>query len=95
MKVKKTFVADGKKYRPGDEPPEMDKAKADHYLRYGMIGPADADADKGNEQSKAELSASDMPAGGNGRVDDKPVDDTAKQSPAPTETKPAKPKEKK
>lgn len=40
MEVKKTFVADGKKYRPGDAAPEMDKTTADHYLRLGMIGQA-------------------------------------------------------
>lgn len=41
MQVKKTFVADGKKYRPGDTPPEMDKTRSEHYLRHGMIGPSE------------------------------------------------------
>ncbi|WP_194720816.1 hypothetical protein [Noviherbaspirillum malthae] len=52
MEVKKTFVADGKKYRAGDKPPEMDKTTSDHYQRHGMIGPAeDKQAKKAAEKT--------------------------------------------
>lgn len=52
MQVKKTFVADGKKYRPGDTPPEMDKTTSEHYVRHGMIGPdEDKQARKGGDKA--------------------------------------------
>ncbi len=38
MQVLKTFVADGKKFRPGDTPPEVDKVTIEHYVRHGMVG---------------------------------------------------------
>lgn len=46
MEVKKSFSAGGKKYRPGDAPPEMDKSTQDHYLHHGMIGPKQAEKAK-------------------------------------------------
>jgi hypothetical protein len=42
MKIIKTFVRDGKKYRAGDFlPPGLDSQTRAHYLRLGMIGDAD------------------------------------------------------
>lgn len=39
MQVLKTFIRDGQRYRPGDEPPTgLDKVAIAHYQRHGMLG---------------------------------------------------------
>lgn len=45
MEVKKTFVVGGVKHYRGDPAPDVDKVTTEHYLRHGMIGPADKPAE--------------------------------------------------
>lgn len=41
MQVLKTFVRDGKRFRPGDTAPDdLDKQTRAHYQRHGMVGEA-------------------------------------------------------
>lgn len=45
MEVLKTFVRQGKRYRPGDDPPpELDAPTVAHYQRHGMLGKPAASA---------------------------------------------------
>ncbi|WP_156362895.1 hypothetical protein [Xylophilus sp. Leaf220] len=58
MKVAKTFVRLGHRYKPGDDvPADLDKETQTHYLRLGMIAEGAAEVAERRQRNKAGTAA--------------------------------------